>query len=82
MRTTQSQSKPSGEHSAARSLQLRFRDAELEHQFLLSYRAASRPWVRMSLVVALTTTLGFAVIDHWLLVGPRLARPDIWRFGL
>jgi diguanylate cyclase (GGDEF)-like protein len=36
----------------------------------------------MSLVVALSTVLGFTVIDHWLLVGPRLARPDIWRFGL
>src|SRR5262249_57267892 len=36
----------------------------------------------MSLLVALGTTLGFTVIDHWLLVGPRLARPDIWRFGL
>jgi len=82
LRTTQSEGTPSGENSAARRLQLRFRDAELEHQFLLSYRAAARPWVRMSLVVALTTTLGFAIIDHWLLVGPRLARPDIWRFGL
>ncbi|HEX4648914.1 MAG TPA: diguanylate cyclase [Steroidobacteraceae bacterium] len=63
-------------------LQLRFEDPELEQQFLLTYRAAARPWIRMSLVVALSTVLGFAVIDHWLLVGPRLARPDIWRFGL
>jgi diguanylate cyclase (GGDEF)-like protein len=61
---------------------LRFPDAELERHFLLSYRAAARPWIRMSLVVALSTVLGFTVIDHWLLVGPRLARPDIWRFGL
>jgi len=36
----------------------------------------------MSLLVALSTVLGFTVIDHWLLVGPRLVRPDIWRFGL
>jgi Diguanylate cyclase, GGDEF domain len=36
----------------------------------------------MSLLVALTTVLGFTVIDHWLLVGPRLVRRDIWRFGL
>jgi len=63
-------------------MRLRFRDAELERQFLLSYRANARLWVRVSLVVALSTTLGFAVIDHVLLVGPRLARPDIWRFGL
>jgi diguanylate cyclase (GGDEF)-like protein len=38
--------------------------------------------VRVSLVVALSTVLGFAIIDHVLLVGPRLAQPDIWRFGL
>jgi diguanylate cyclase (GGDEF)-like protein len=36
----------------------------------------------MSLIVALSTVLGFAIIDHWLLVGPRLARADLWRFGL
>ena len=65
-----------------RRIGLRFPDAELERQFLLSYRAAARPWIRMSLLVALSTVLGFTVIDHWLLVGPRLARPDIVRFGL
>ena len=65
-----------------RRLQLRFAEPELEHQFLLSYRAAARRWIRVSLVVALSTVLGFTVIDHWLLVGARLARPDIWRFGL
>jgi diguanylate cyclase (GGDEF)-like protein len=67
---------------ARRALLLSFPDAELERQFRLSYRAAARPWIRMSLLVALSTVLGFAVIDHWLLVGPRLAQPDIWRFGL
>jgi diguanylate cyclase (GGDEF)-like protein len=82
LRATQSEGTPTGERRATRRLQLRFPDSELEHQFLLSYRAAARPWVRMSLVVALITVLGFTVIDHWLLVGPRLARPDIWRFGL
>jgi len=66
----------------ARRAQLRFPDAELERHFLLSYRTAARPWIRMSLLVALSTVLGFTVIDHWLLVGPRLAAPDIWRFGL
>jgi diguanylate cyclase (GGDEF)-like protein len=71
-----------GEPRGARWLQLRFPDTELERQFLLSYRAAARPWIRVSLIVALSTVLGFAVIDHWLLVGPRLVRPDIWRFGL
>jgi diguanylate cyclase (GGDEF)-like protein len=63
-------------------MRLRFRDAELEHQFILSYRASARPWIRVSLVVALSTVLGFAIIDHVLLVGPRLVQPDIWRFGL
>jgi diguanylate cyclase (GGDEF)-like protein len=80
LRTTHADNTPAS--VPPRPLQLRFPDPELERQFLLSYRAAARPWVRVSLVVALCTTLGFAIIDHWLLVGPRLARPDIWRFGL
>jgi diguanylate cyclase (GGDEF)-like protein len=63
-------------------MRLRFRDAELENQFILTYRASARPWIRVSLVVALSTVLGFAIIDHVLLVGPRLVHPDIWRFGL
>ena len=70
------------ERTAVTRLQLRFSEPELEQQFLLSYRAAARRWIRVSLVVALSTVLGFTVIDHWLLVGARLARPDIWRFGL
>jgi diguanylate cyclase (GGDEF)-like protein len=81
LRSTQAQVRSSIATRARRAL-LRFPDAELERHFLLSYRAAARPWIRMSLVVALSTVLGFTVIDHWLLVGPRLARPDIWRFGL
>jgi len=82
LRTTQEQGSPAGEVSRVRRGQLHFPDAELERHFRVSYRAAARPWVRISLIVALCTTLGFTVIDHWLLVGPRLARPDIWRFGL
>jgi diguanylate cyclase (GGDEF)-like protein len=81
LRTTQDKG-ASSLATRARRILLRFPDAELERHFLLSYRAAARPWIRMSLVVALSTVLGFTVIDHWLLVGPRLARPDIWRFGL
>jgi diguanylate cyclase (GGDEF)-like protein len=61
---------------------LRFPDGEVERHFLMSYRAAARPWIRMSILVALSTVLGFAVIDHWLLVGARFAHPDVWRFGL
>jgi diguanylate cyclase (GGDEF)-like protein len=63
-------------------MRLRFRDPELERQFILSYRTDARPWVRRSLLVALLSVSGFAIIDHVLLVGPRLVRPDIWRFGL
>jgi len=63
-------------------MHLRFGDPELERQFIHSYRTSARLWVRMSLLVALSTVCGFAIIDHLLLVGPRLARPDIWRFGL
>jgi diguanylate cyclase (GGDEF)-like protein len=73
---------PTGDRPARPRLQLRFPDAEVERHFLKSYRAAARPWIRMSILVALSTVLGFAVIDHWLLVGPRLAQPDVWRFGL
>jgi diguanylate cyclase (GGDEF)-like protein len=82
LRATHADDTPSGEPSRRRLLRLRLADPDLERQFLLSYRAAARRWIRVSLVVALSTVLGFAVIDHWLLVGPRLARPDIWRFGL
>ena len=82
MGSSKAEETPSGEPRGARRLQLRFPDTDLERQFLLSYRAAARPWIRVSLIVALSTVLGFAVIDHWLLVGPRLVRPDIWRFGL
>jgi diguanylate cyclase (GGDEF)-like protein len=81
LRTAQAKRAPSLATRRRRIL-LRFPDEDLERQFLLSYRAAARPWIRMSLLVALSTVLGFSVIDHWLLVGPRLARPDIWRFGL
>ena len=62
-------------------LRLRF-PPQLEAEFLLSYRAASRRWVRMSMLVALSTTLGFAVIDHWVLIGPHLPQADMVRFGL
>jgi len=77
-----SKSTSAAERRARGRLQLRFTDPELERQFRLGYRVAARIWIRMSLIVALSTVLGFTVIDHWLLVGPHLAKPDIWRFGL
>lgn len=82
MRTTRSDDTRPQQLTGTKRLGLRFADAELEQQFRLSYRATARPWIRISLMVALSTVLGFSVIDHWLLVGPRLARPDVWRFGL
>jgi diguanylate cyclase (GGDEF)-like protein len=81
VRTSETESTPVGLRRFV-NLRLRFRDPELEHQFIQSYRTSARLWVRVSLVVALWSVLGFAVIDHLLLVGPRLVRPDIWRFGL
>lgn len=62
-------------------LRLRF-PTELEREFLTSYRASARRWIRVSLLVALSTTLGFAVIDHWVLPGKRTAMADLVRFGL
>ena len=76
MHTPQLISRRSGAGRRLRACACRFRDAELERQFILSYRASARLWVRVSLVVALSTVLGFAIIDHVLLVGPRLAQPD------
>ena len=61
-------------------LKLRF-DGELEREFEAQHRAAARRWVRISTLVALSTTLGFAVIDHFVL-GFRNPVPDAIRFGL
>jgi diguanylate cyclase (GGDEF)-like protein len=62
-------------------LRLRF-SKDLEAEFLATQRAASRRWVRVSMLVALSTVLGFAVIDHRVLVGPKVADADLVRFGL
>jgi len=62
-------------------LRLRFpKDLEAEYRF--SRRDTDRRWARMSLLVALSTVLGFAVIDHWVLPGPRIAHSDLVRFAL
>ena len=65
----------------ARSLKLRF-PPELEAEYRVSRRDTDRRWARMSLLVALSTVLGFAVIDHWVLPGPRIGHSDLVRFGL
>ena len=62
-------------------LRLRFpKDLELEYRH--SRRDTDRRWARMSLLVALSTVLGFAVIDHWVLPGPTIGHSDLVRFGL
>jgi hypothetical protein len=62
-------------------LRLRF-SKELETEYRFSRRDTDRRWARMSLLVALSTVLGFAVIDHWVLPGPRIAHSDLVRMTL
>jgi len=62
-------------------LQLRFA-GDLESEFRTTSRASMRRWVSMSMVVALSTVIGFAIIDHWVLVGPRVRELDVFRFGV
>jgi diguanylate cyclase (GGDEF)-like protein len=52
-------------------------EAEFRHHHLLT----SQHWVRLSILVALGTTLGFAMIDHWVIRSSN-AVPDLVRFGL
>jgi len=53
----------------------------LESQFRLDHRNESHRLVRMGLLVAVVTTLGFAFIDHSML-HPTNRAPDAIRFGL
>jgi diguanylate cyclase (GGDEF)-like protein len=75
----------SDDRQAARVLEggfarLRF-PGELEAQFRHHHLLASQHWVRLSILVALGTTLGFAMIDHWVIRSSN-AVPDLVRFGL
>jgi diguanylate cyclase (GGDEF)-like protein len=75
----------SDDRQAARVLEggfanLRF-PAELEVKFRHHHLLASQRWVRLSILVALGTTLGFAMIDHWVIHSSN-AVPDLVRFGL
>jgi diguanylate cyclase (GGDEF)-like protein len=63
-----------------RRWRLRF-EPELEREYLAGQAESARRWVRMSTLVALSTVLGFAVIDHYVL-GYRSEVPNIVRFGL
>ena len=56
--------------------------AELEAEYQSSTSEARRQWVRLSVFVALSTVLGFAVIDHWVLARPPSPIADSIRFGL
>jgi diguanylate cyclase (GGDEF)-like protein len=56
--------------------------AELEAEFRESIAPSTRRWVRMSVLLALSTVLGFAVIDHWVLERPASPLADGVRFGL
>jgi diguanylate cyclase (GGDEF)-like protein len=62
-------------------LNLRF-PSDLEAEYRTSRSETERRWARLSLYVALSTVLGFAVIDHFVLTAPRLGNSDFVRFGL
>jgi len=75
----------SDDRQAARALEggfarLRF-PPELEAEFRHHHLVTSQHWVRLSILVALGTTLGFAMIDHWVIRSSN-AVPDLVRFGL
>jgi diguanylate cyclase (GGDEF)-like protein len=53
----------------------------LESEFRADHLLASVRWVRMCLFMAVGTSLGFAIIDHWV-IHANNAIPDVVRFGL
>jgi diguanylate cyclase (GGDEF)-like protein len=73
--------KPVPDAPRAGKLSLRF-IPELETEYRASRSETERRWARMSLYVALSTVLGFAVIDHFVLPAPRMGNSDLVRFGL
>ena len=74
---------PSPVHTAPLAVRLNLRfPPDLEAEYRASRRDTERRWARMSLYVALSTVLGFAVIDHFVLPAPRLGNSDVVRFGL
>src|SRR4029453_16990325 len=72
---------PAAEMPRAGKLTLRF-PKELESEYRTSRNESNRRWAHMALYVALSTTLGFAVIDHFVLASPRVGNSDVVRFGL
>lgn len=61
--------------------QLRF-EPVLEREFWRAHNRANRPRVRLAVLLALATTLSFAVLDHTLLGQPWQLPEDLIRFGL
>lgn len=53
----------------------------LESEFRADHLVASVRWIRMCLFMAVGTSAGFAIIDHWVIHASN-AIPDIARFGL
>jgi len=60
---------------------LRFEPA-LEQEGREAHAAASRPRVRLAILLALCTVLGFAILDHRLLGEPWRLPDDLLRFGV
>ncbi len=53
----------------------------LERQFRDDHRSNSHRFVRMSVVVAIITSAGFALIDHWV-INAINGTPEVVRYGL
>lgn len=60
---------------------LRF-DAPLEHEYQQVHGTSIQPRVRLALLLAFGTVLGFGVLDHLLLGEPWNLPDDLLRFGL
>ncbi|HMN44325.1 MAG TPA: GGDEF domain-containing protein [Povalibacter sp.] len=53
----------------------------LESEFRTDYRRNALRWIRMCVYVAVGTSIGFAIIDHWVIHAHNVI-PDVVRFGL
>ena len=53
----------------------------LESEFRAEHLVSSLRWVRMCLFMAVGTSMGFAIIDHWVIHADN-SIPDLARFGL
>lgn len=77
---------PESETLVARTLKrgfslLRF-EYPLEQEFRSTHNRAARPRTRLYVLLALATTLGFAVLDNWMLEPAETGLPNVIRFGL